>query len=136
MSDKLYRVSYSWYEEYNPTIVSGPKVDDWETYCKRLVPEACIRAAKNAVSGGGHEHWVGMNDIKDAVVEILIDKGYTVLKPVEFDIFGGCIVENRKEIEKYMVAVNEIEVSAIETILDHNERVRKRLDSRLIDRKK
>lgn len=40
---EYYLLSYAWYEDYSPTILKGPKVDNWEQYCNSKLNEAVSR---------------------------------------------------------------------------------------------
>ena len=89
----LYLVSYSWHEEYDPTLVEGPAVDDWKGFCDSLLPKAAKRAlaAEDA-------SWIGWDVIKDALVGLLVEQhGYAVVEPPEAMYWGTIIIDDSDE---------------------------------------
>ncbi len=117
----LYIVSYSWYEEYSPTIVCGPKVADWKSYCNSLLDRAVLRLLEKYTEGWAERYaewnktyWeniesvddinanafvstMGVNDIVESLLEILQEEGYTIESLPEADYFGSCVIKKSDE---------------------------------------
>jgi hypothetical protein len=92
--EAIYIVSYSDPETYSPEYVIGPVVQDWEAYCKSLMAETEKRAIELASVGnmdhGGHMNtWnspIYHNDLADALVDVLLTKGYRKIQFPSYDI--------------------------------------------------
>ena len=97
----LYIVSYSHYEEYDPTLLYGKKVKNWKRYCKRFMTEACQRAL---LDWKKDPSFIGWYDIERHLVKILQEKDYEVLHPEQFNIWGLRIVNKnlRKNFISYL----------------------------------
>lgn len=109
----LYLISYSWYEDYSPTLVEGPQVSDWKAFCDDILPLAARLALWIEP-----ESYVGWRSIKEAMVAILKDRGYAVVEPDEFRYWGSNIIndpdEDGPKLGKDLFAA----------IVEHNNRVR------------
>ena len=93
----IYVVSYSWYEEHSPTVVYGPYQKDWQKFCRSLLPEAVQRAFKKAQSMRGNIRklsWIGYDEIKEELLDCVLDRGYRVLIPHNYGLWGSCIIRN------------------------------------------
>jgi hypothetical protein len=90
----LYRLSYSWYEDYSPRLLEGPEVDNWSGYCDSLLPEAVEKALSNSVEKHEEGGWIGWDEIIDAMVDILVSKGYKLLEPEEKIYWGSNIIRD------------------------------------------
>lgn len=85
----LYVVSNSDWEGYDPTVVEGPYVKNWDEYCQQLIPEAvklCI--ADNTGT------WIGWSEIKEKLVLMLKTRGFNQPKMKHFNMFGPGIIRN------------------------------------------
>ena len=87
----IYILSYSWHDSYSPIILDGPKVDDWDKYCRSFLDEAIDRALDSA------EGWVGWPEIVESLSNILCDHGYTKLNPTEKIFFGSTIIRDKSD---------------------------------------
>jgi hypothetical protein len=115
-----YVVSYSWYEEYSPIIVSGPEQKNWTEYCDSLLPEAIELALKdnNEVVYNKEKdkfeifrRWIGWSDIVDSLVKVLETKGYTKVKLEEANYWGSNIIRDahgRFEDEDHKVDLSQV----------------------------
>ena len=106
----LYFLSYSWYEEYDPTLLEGPEVPDWEAHCAAILPEAVRRIFES-----GHEGWIGWDRIQHRVLEILLERGYKVVEPPEVNFWGSCIIDGREEDRRGGLSAHDLN-----RIIDHN----------------
>lgn len=120
----IYIVSYSWYEDYRPVLVSGPEVPDWGAFCRSLVPAAAERAL-SAAARDEYLPWLGCSDIVGKVVEILSEMGYEVVDPPKFDIYGSTIIRDESD----TTALNGYP-GLLDRIAKHNRLVQLDLDSR------
>jgi hypothetical protein len=126
MSETLYVVSYSWYEDYDPTIIRGPVVDDWEAFCRELLPQAAERAMSEV---GGD--WCGWPAITAALVSMLTERGYVVVKPDEFRTWGSLIIDSDDDAKGLPADIAaKIIARNIEKREDLNARARRRLAER------
>ena len=90
----IYIVSSSGPEDYNPEYVIGPAVPDWGTYCKSLSADAEKRAIYLASTGNTNRQgfvnkWnysIENNDLSDALVDVLLTKGYRKIRFPSYDI--------------------------------------------------
>jgi len=111
--NEIYIVSTSWYEEYDPTIFVGPKVDDWERFCLGVVQDS----AKKCLASAGKSTSITTSHLKERLLKDLGKLGYKQLKPKEFNIWGG-IICNDGEWHRKMIDNGELE--CIDEIEKHN----------------
>lgn len=122
----IYMISYSWYEEYIPTLVEGPEVPDWQAFCDGLLPEAVARAIQGKVQTD-HPSWVGWYSITEALVALLDEHGYTKVEPAEALYNGPIIIKTEGDGE------NRLAAPQLTAVLEHNAQVQRRLDERMVD---
>lgn len=79
----IYLVSMSDYDSYMPTLVDGPEVSDFNEYCNSLLDEAAILAFNKKEKNGT---WISGDDVIKSLIDILVSKGYKVIKPDEFEM--------------------------------------------------
>ena len=91
----IYLVSHNDHDSYVPRIMEGPEVEDWQAYCNSFLEEATDRAIKIETE---NMSWVDWSDIVTQLIEILTEKGYKVVKPIEAT-FWGHIVDDEDEEE-------------------------------------
>lgn len=107
-----YLVSYSWYEDYEPTLMYGQKVKDWEKLCDDLMPQAVeIALSKNSKIS------IGWPEIVESLVEALQSKGYKKIKPDEACYWGSTIIcDDDNE--------PDLTTELIEKICKHNDKLK------------
>ena len=118
----LYMVSWTWHEDYRPTLLEGPEQSDWGAYCDDLLPEAAIRA----ISKG---EWVGWDTIVEQLVEMLLESGYCLVHPPERIYWGSSIIRDDDEDEP----LDKLSPDIVGRIKDHNERFKIALRKRMAD---
>lgn len=90
----IYIVSSSGPEDYSPEHVIGPAVTDWKAYCKSLSVAAEARAVDLAAIGNTNRYGrkneynrtIYHNDIANALVDVLLTKGYRKIDFPAYDI--------------------------------------------------
>jgi len=106
-------------ECYNPTILKGQKVENWEEYCNSLMPEA-IKLAIKKYSKGNKDFDGAINHLSlriteermsEAMIEVLKKKGYELVKFQEKS-FGW---------RGDFFDINEIELHNLRAELENNE---------------
>lgn len=119
----LYIVSWSSYEDYRPYLVEGPEQEDWEAFCRGLLPEAIEEALTNPEYP---DNWLGWNAIVAAMVRLLERRGYTRLRPEQADFCGTHIIDDSDD-----ACLNPDETTPLcwQKVFDHNLAVRLELDS-------
>ena len=96
----LFMVTYSWYEDFTPTIVKSPEPmtnSAFNKLCRSLLNHAADVAIKEA--GKNDYSWVGFHDIIDSLVELLQNKGFEVLKLHSFGLWGSNIINKEDDFE-------------------------------------
>ena len=125
MSRSLYIVSYSWYEEYSPTILEGPTVGDWKSYCDALIPQAALIAIEKQKTNK-YPSWIGWIEIVDELINILItENGYERVNLSNTDYWGSSII--RDELDSTNENISVI-APVLQQIVDHNKWVEDKLD--------
>ena len=128
MEKELYRLSYSWYEEYSPRLFCGPKIDCWENYCDSLLPEAIDLAIKNnSTETRDRPMWVGWSEITDAMAEILAQRGYEELRPPEKTYWGSNIIRSKSDTKRFIEEStrgdNSLALEKLSKVMEHNKTV-------------
>lgn len=114
MNEKeIYLVSMSWYEEYDPTIVVGPKVENWHAFCSGIVQGS----AKKCLTYARKTRSITTNDLKERLLKDLRKLGYVRFKPQEFNIWGGIICNDR---EWHRNMIDGCTLDCIDEIEKHN----------------
>ena len=90
----LYGISHSWYEEYSPILLEGPEVPDWDEYCRSLLPEAISVGLDK-----DDAYWVGYRTIIDGLAKVLESRGYKIVNPPQFDLWGSDILTPKEGLE-------------------------------------
>lgn len=121
-SQAYYLVSYSWYEDYEPTLLHGPKVKDWEKFCDDLMPEAVERTLQKT------KETIGWPEIIETLIEILQTKGYIKVKPEEACYWGSTIICDDDHEEP------DLTPELIEKICKHNDEWEEDVNKRINDR--
>lgn len=68
-----YTLSYTWRETYEPHILAGPSIGDWDTYCEGLLEPAAQRALNKKKDTTDS---VGWRDIVESMIELLKEQGF------------------------------------------------------------
>ena len=126
-TNKLFEVSYSWYEEYCPTLFLGPEnitEEEFSNLCKCLLPVA----ARNAVLKT--DSWVGWHEIVDALIEMLEERNFIKIVPKKFDCWGTSIIR-KKDLTEYGETSLEILAEALDLIEKHNKKIEDRCDKQI-----
>ena len=87
---ETYIVSNSWWEEYSPILVRGPKVDDWKEFCFEVLQKAAKKCLQSNERKKFHDFICAYN-LKESLIKELVKLGYKVMQPEEFTIYGGII---------------------------------------------
>lgn len=90
----LYLLTYSWHEDYCPTILEGPKRADWEGYCKLHLDNAVDWALQDAQE---NEIWCGWPDIVNGLKAQLFNDGYREVFPEEVVFWGSSIIDSDRD---------------------------------------
>jgi hypothetical protein len=132
-------------ETYSPIIVKGPEVENWEKYCKELIPEVIKMAikicSKGEVNAYGHINtfnWtISEIYLAEAMVLVLKEKGYEDIKFPEWS-FGWHDSEKYDEIvefnlithlenNKNMMEDDKTDENFIKLLEEENERLKEML---------
>jgi hypothetical protein len=119
-SNGIYIVSTSWFEGYSPTIVQGPKVQNWTDFCMQLIQIAAKKCLESKKSESSLDY-ITVDSLKVFLIEELKIYGYSILNPDIFNIHGdivdsdqngemlkdGMRLECAKEIEEHNDAVSK-----------------------------
>lgn len=115
----LYLLSYSWYEDYSPRFLEGPVVWDWSDYCDSLLPDAINRAL--TPKEDRELGWIGWDEIIEAMVEILVENGYRLIKPEEKVYWGSNIIRDASD------SSSNNDWLALDAVKAHNQQFEKEL---------
>ena len=93
--EAIYIISNSGPDSYDPRYVIGPKVPDWEAYCKSLAEETAAEAIKANSKGNqsrydyvnDHDRTIDDSDLTSSLLTILLTKGYREINFPKYD-FG------------------------------------------------
>lgn len=120
---KLFRVSRSYYESYQPHDLIGPEEyskEDFEKLCDSLIPKAIDNAIK-LETGQEHPSYIGWSDITEHLVKALEKHGFSNVKPIEVEYFGSDIIRGDREED------SKIPDDHLKILVDYNEKVSRRL---------
>lgn len=114
-----YILSYSHYEDYCPTVLWGPRVENFQAYCDSLLPEAVeltLNKKETLEDGSPWITWIGWDTIEEALLEILKMKGYEIVELEEANYWGSGIIKYEDEGKK-------LTGDLLQRVIEHNERV-------------
>lgn len=124
----IYIVRDTGYEHTEDYLMEGPEVQDWEVYCKSLMPEA-LEAAK--VRYGDLP--IGEDDLIWGLVQVLYKRGYVPYNITTASFWtdhGLRVIDNHNEANKEYNKELEMECSEVygETVvnrmIEYNEAIR------------
>jgi len=93
--EELYIVSYSNEEDYDPTLVVGPHVADWEAFCDSLLNDAAdLALRRKGPDGELGGSWIGWDTLREMLVEVLLTKGYREVRPKLTNYTGTLIIDD------------------------------------------
>lgn len=118
----IYLLSHNDHDSYAPNLIEGPEVEDWQAYCNSFLKEATDRAIKIEVE---RDSWVDWSDIVLQLVEILKEKGYKVVKPIEATFWGHIIDGEDEEANWYNKGIT-LPPSAKAKAVEHNKKIEER----------
>ena len=118
--NSYYTVSYSWHEDYFPTIVFGPLQDNWQEYCNSLLPMAVNKALSAPCNV-----WIGWNDLVRFLVEVLEELNYKVVDLEDADYFGSNIIGKGDNEDKLLSADD------LSRLTEHNKKLEEKMHAEL-----
>lgn len=127
-----YVVSYSDYDSYGPVTVIGPAVEDWQSYCKSLLPEAIERALTGCREQGRK---CGNCEIFQSLLDVLDARGYKPSHHPEFCLPGRGIIQEPEDAEEYATPEMLVGVIALNDELERAELSRSELGRRYLAEK-
>lgn len=118
----LYELAYSWYEDYSPTLFTSDQAlteDEWKALCDSLLPQVIEVCLKD-------DMWLGWCSIVNAMVPLLVERGFAIAKPVAQSYWGSNIIGLRDG--GHSDAIDRIPEAYRDRVCQHNRDVNKRLD--------
>lgn len=123
----LFIVSYSWYEDYSPTIVKSPEPmtdASFDKACRSLLDGAIELSIKE--SRKNHHSWVGFHEIIDALIKLLEKNGFKVIKLHSFGLWGSCIIDKKTDFKNIRGFSKECK----EKVLSYNNTIKEKQEKR------
>ena len=124
----LYRLVYSWYDDYMPRVLVHEKRfsdEEWD----KIIREAMNKAVRGLLKD---IHYIGMDRIIDKMVDILCSEhGFRMAEYThEFELWGSCIVGEKsrdeiKQLSKYL------DKELVKAIIQHNKKITERITKSL-----
>lgn len=127
-------LKYHDYEmEVNHFLLSpeNPEVE-FKTLCDSLLDEAVEKVCQKCKDEKPFGFFVGWMNIVETLADILVSQGYekTIIPTVDY--FGATIISNKLDNLKYdnqiCDHIKQMSEKSLNTILEHNDLIRKRLD--------
>lgn len=118
MKNKLniFSVRYGWYEDNYETLLVPPVImneEEFDMLCNSLLDQAALNAISNA------QNWVGFRDIIDELVHLLKERGFEVISPYKFELWGSNIIDDNREFGNYDNFSDETK----NKIIEHNKEI-------------
>ena len=121
----LFIVSYSWYEDYDPTVVKSPKPiteAEFQKICRSLLTEAAEVAIQKENSKD-FVSWVGVHEVENELIGLLVKKkGWEIMSLPSFCLWGSNIIEREGDLGE----TNLFSEKAKQALFAHNKKVEER----------
>ena len=118
----IFEFSWSWYEDYRPTILEGPDKtqEEFEEDCKKAMKECFNSFMKTQEK---EDMWAGLSDWVEFAAKKLEDYGYKIVKPICVNYWGLYLPKHYdkgdEDSEKQFPELQK----EIAKMKDHNEKV-------------
>ena len=120
MTEKIYELSWGWYEDSQHWILAGPSMmwEEFKSLCDSLISEAATKAVV-AQQREDYPSYIGVSEVVEQMIPLLIERGFSVVETCRANYTGSGILKNG-----YGSLWEFLNTASAELIQTHNEQIR------------